>query len=119
MFFKDERFGHAYGEHRFIRVASSSELIGPYTCITDAITPSITEGPAVIRRPDCNQWYLMYDHCMDNQYGLSVSHDLLNWQVVDDVDFPLNARHGSVFGVPENELSTLREHWGDRGNTNE
>jgi hypothetical protein len=56
---------------------------------------------------------------MDNHYGLSVSHDLVNWQVVDNVDFPPNARHGSVFGVSENELSTLREHWGDRGNTNE
>lgn len=113
MFFKDERFGHLHGEHRYIQVATSSKLEGPYTCVTDAITPSITEGPAVIHSPDLNQWYLMYDHCMDNRYGLSVSHDLLNWQVVDDVDFPPNARHGSTFGVTESELSKLREYWGE------
>ncbi len=118
VFFKDERFGHAHGEHRYIQVATSSELAGTYTYVTEAVTPSITEGPAVIRRPDSNQWYLMYDHCMDNRYGLSVSEDLLNRKVVDDVTFPPNARHGSVFGVSENELSTLLEHWSEPGSKN-
>jgi hypothetical protein len=94
MFFKDERFGHAHGEHRYIQVASSLTLDGPYKRITDAITPSITEGPAVIRPPDSDHWYLMYDHCMDNRYGLSLSPDLLNWQTVDNVHFPPNARRG-------------------------
>ncbi len=113
MFFKDERFGHVHGEHRYIQVAKAPRLAGPYTIVTDAVTPSITEGPAVIRPVDSDRWFLMYDHCMDNCYGVSVSHDLLHWQIVDDANFPPNARHGSVFGVTEAELARLRNHFGE------
>ncbi len=113
MFFKDERFGHVHGEHRYIQVAAAPSLAGPYTCVTAAVTPSITEGPTVMRAPESGQWYLMYDHCMDNRYGVSVSEDLLSWRVVDDIEFPPNARHGSVFSVTERELAKLREHWGE------
>lgn len=111
MFFKDERFGHIQGEHRYIQGASATQLEGPYTIVTEAITPSITEGPAVMRSPNPERWYLFYDYCMDNSYGVSVSQDLLRWQAADNFDFPPNARHGSVLAVSESELSRLREHF--------
>jgi hypothetical protein len=111
MFFKDERFGHVHGEHRYIQMAASARLDGPYEIITSAITPSITEGPAVIRSVAPQRWYLFYDHCMDNRYGVSIGEDVLHWQVVDDADFPPNARHGSIVGVTEEELATLQAHW--------
>lgn len=111
MFFKDERFGHAHGEHRYIRLATATSLDGPYELIPGAITPSITEGPTVIRSADSGQWFLFYDHCMDNRYGVAVSQDLLTWQTVNHTNFPPNARHGSVLSITEDELRTLREHF--------
>jgi hypothetical protein len=111
LFFKDERFGYAHGEHRFIQVAVAPELEGPYTAVAGAVTPSITEGPAIMRGPEDDRWYLFYDHCMDNCYGASVSDDLLHWQVIDGTEFPPNARHGSVFPVSEVELAALRSRF--------
>ncbi len=115
MFFKDERFGHAHGEHRYIQLATAPALDGPYELVPGAITPSITEGPAVIRSIDPDRWLLIYDHCMDNCYGAAISHDLLHWQTVSDTRFPPNARHGSVFSITEEELSALREHFAEQG----
>jgi hypothetical protein len=111
LLFKDERFGYEHGEHRHIKVATSPALDGPYTVVTGAVTPSITEGPAVLRRPDANGWYLLYDHCMDDRYGLSASDDLLYWEIVGS-EFPPNARHGSVVRVSETELSALLRQFG-------
>ena len=111
LLFKDERFGYEHGEHRHIKVATSPALDGPYTVVTGAVTPSITEGPAVLRRPDASGWYLLYDHCMDDRYGLSASDDLLNWEAVGS-EFPPNARHGSVVRVSETELSALLRQFG-------
>jgi hypothetical protein len=111
LFYKDERFGWQHGEHRFIKMAVGAELEGPYELVTEeAITPSITEGPSVMRLGD--RWQLVYDYCMDNAYGASVSTDLLHWQLDPGVSFPANARHGSVFWVTPEELAALRAHFG-------
>jgi Glycosyl hydrolases family 43 len=112
MFFKDERFGHVYGERRSVRLATAPHLEGPYTVVTDSITPTITEGPAVCHLPDGTTWCLLYDYCMDNSYGVSLSNDLFTWRSVTDVQFPDNARHGSICPVTEGELQVLMEHYG-------
>ncbi|MBW3622718.1 MAG: glycoside hydrolase family 43 protein [Armatimonadetes bacterium] len=112
MFFKDERFGCVHGEHRFIKVATAPQLDGPYEIQGGPVTPSITEGPAVFRPDESGPWFLLYDHCMDNHYGLSVSEDLLRWEESGEAEFPPNARHGSVFPVAEGELDALLERFG-------
>ncbi len=114
MFFKDERFGYKHGEHRFIQVATAANLEGPYTIATEPVTPSITEGPALMQAED-GQWYLFFDRCMENAYGVAVGHDLLHWQEAADPHFPPNARHGSILAVSEEELSMLHEHLGSKG----
>lgn len=118
LFFKDERFGchHAEtscpsGEHRFLQVAAAPALEGPYAIVTPAITPSITEGPAVFRPDPAGPWLLLCDHCMDNRYGAFASDDLLQWREIADAAFPPNVRHGSVFAVTEAELSALQRRY--------
>jgi hypothetical protein len=117
LFFKDERFGHKHGgEFRFIKVATAPVLDGPYTVATEAVTPSITEGPAVFRpNGDYGPWLLLCDHCMDNRYGAFASEDLLRWQPVGDAVFPPEARHGSVFAVTEDEFPALVQRLGSNG----
>ena len=105
MFVKDERFGFAHGEHRFVQVATAPTLDGPYTVVTGAITSERTEGPAVLRLED-GRWLLCYDDCHENAYRASVSKDLLHWEPIES-SFPADARHGSVLWVSEAELAAL------------
>ncbi|BDI32285.1 hypothetical protein CCAX7_43360 [Capsulimonas corticalis] len=104
MIFKDERFGYKHGEHRFMRVASAPALGGPYTVLTDAITPQLTEGPALYRPNPNAPWHLAYDYCMADGYGVSISNDLLNWTILPEATFPANARHGSIFEITDAEF---------------
>ena len=109
MIFKDERFGHQHGEHRFLKVATAAHLEGPYRVVTENITESITEGPAVLEvEPEC--WLLLYDWCMANDYGASESRDLIHWRPLPkgEIAFPPNARHGSVFRITPAELTALK-----------
>ncbi|MEO7718390.1 MAG: glycoside hydrolase family 43 protein [Capsulimonas sp.] len=106
--FKDERFGYKHGEHRFMRVATAPALDGPYTVVTEAITPQLTEGPSLYRPSESGPWYLAYDYCMANGYGVSVSDDLLNWRILPEADFPVNARHGSVFEITDADFERLQ-----------
>ena len=108
MIFKDERFGVAFGEHRYLLVAAAEQLEGPWETLTGAITPSLTEGPAVMRHPD-GRSLLYCDHCMANRYGLFESRDLLNWSAVEGTRFPAHARHGSLLAISEAELAQLRQ----------
>jgi hypothetical protein len=112
MIFKDERFGYVHGEHRYLQVATADQLDGPYTVVTEAITPSLTEGPAILQLPAAEQWLLLCDYCMSNRYGAFRSHDLRHWHEHSDTAFPANARHGSVFPITAHELETLQQHFG-------
>ncbi len=113
MVFKDERFGATHGEHRYLQVATADALDGPFQIATGPATASITEGPALLPLTSDGPFYLMYDWCMANDYGVSVSDDLRRWRVVPDVSFPPGARHGSVFPITQEELSRLRAHFSD------
>jgi hypothetical protein len=112
MFFKDERFGHLHGERRSIRLATAPRLEGPYATATGPITPTITEGPSVRHLPGRATWCLLYDYCMDNSYGVSLSDDLYTWSQVAEVQFPPNARHGSICPITEGELQVLIDRFG-------
>ena len=116
LFHKEEEFGALKSERRAIRLATSSALDGPWM-IHDGplnggqIVPTITEGPAVIADPKGAGWLLLYDYCMGNDYGVSRSENLFDWQIEAEISFPDAARHGSVFSVNENKLARLREMW--------
>jgi hypothetical protein len=112
LFHKEEEFGDATGERRAIRLATADRLEGPYR-IHDGplnrgqIVPVITEGPAVMPDPLQPGWLLLYDYCMTNRYGASSSPDLLHWNIDEAVDFPPDARHGSVSRLTTTEANQL------------
>jgi hypothetical protein len=118
LFHKEEEFGARRGERRAIRLASAPALEGPYTLFDGPlnrgahggqIVPIITEGPAVMPDPlHPGDWLMLYDFCMSNEYGVSRSPDLREWEIEDDVEFPANARHGSVFPVAAAALERLQ-----------
>jgi hypothetical protein len=112
LFHKEEEFGAKTGERRAIRLATSKKLEGPYQIVDGdlndgQIVPVITEGPTIIEDPENSGWLLYYDYCMTNRYGASFSKDFLNWEILDDVHFPADARHGCVSKISSEEARTL------------
>jgi hypothetical protein len=117
LFHKEEEFGAATGERRAIRLATSQQLAGPYQIFNGPlnrgqIAPTITEGPSVLRDPQGAGWLLLYDYCMSDAYGASVSPDLLHWSVVSSVTFPPDARHGCFAPLTDAEAKLLLEKFG-------
>ena len=118
LFHKEEEFGERTGERRAIRVAVSDSLEGPYAIIDGPlnggqIVPVITEGPSAVMSKDGSCWFLYYDYCMTNRFGVSVSADLLNWNIVEDASFPFEARHGTVSVITAGEAEKLRKAYGN------
>ncbi|MDO1451375.1 glycoside hydrolase family 43 protein [Rhodocytophaga aerolata] len=112
LFHKEEEFGAKTGERRAIRVATSTNLEGPYTIVEGhlnkgQIVPVITEGPTVMEDPLKEGWLLLYDYCMTNRFGASYSSDLLTWRVEEKVSFPSEARHGCVSLLTPQEAKLL------------
>ena len=112
LYHKEEEFGAKTGERRAIRVATSKNLEGPYSIIegpmnNGQIVPVITEGPTVMKDPQKPGWLLLYDYCMTNRFGASYSPDLIRWSVVEDVNFPSEARHGTVSRITTEEAKAL------------
>ncbi len=112
LFHKEEEFGPITGERRAIRLATSKQLEGPYEIVDGhlndgQIVPVITEGPTVIEDPVQPGWLLFYDYCMTNRFGASWSPDLIQWDVVEDANFPSDARHGCVSVLTAKEAEAL------------
>ena len=114
LFHKEEEFGPETGERRAIRVAVSDKPEGPYEIRDGALNggqlvPTITEGPSIMPDPRKSGWLLVYDYCMTNRYGVSSSPDLKSWTIEEEISFPADARHGSVFKVGREEFDRLHE----------
>ncbi len=114
LFHKEEEFGAKTGERRAIRLAVSKNLEGPYEIIEGPlndgqIVPVITEGPTAVKDFVNPGWLLYYDYCMTNGFGVSWSPDLIDWTIVDDANFPPDARHATVSVISADEARKLME----------
>lgn len=113
LFHKEEEFGVKTGERRGIRVATSTNIEGPYQNFEGPlnigqIAPVITEGPSVMKDPVKPGWLLLYDYPMADKYGISTSPDLLHWTIENNISIPPDARHGSVSKLTNAEAKALR-----------
>lgn len=112
LFHKEEEFGEITGERRAIRVAVADNLEGPYTTLegplnNGQIVPVITEGPSITKTKNNKGWFLYYDYCMTNRFGVSHSSNLIDWTIEEDVTFPSEARHGTVSIISADEAREL------------
>lgn len=119
LFHKEEEFGVHKGERRAIRLAIAEQLEGPYRIYEGPlnkgqIAPVISEGPEIMRDPRSAGWLLVYDFCMSNGLGASVSSDLMHWSVEKSVTFPPDARHGCVAPLTAAEAGHLRARFGSK-----
>ncbi|HZL09159.1 MAG TPA: glycoside hydrolase family 43 protein [Prolixibacteraceae bacterium] len=91
-----------------IRITISDKASGPYPTIVSApITGKYwAEGPTALEVGEFV--YIYFDKYRDHQYGAIRSKNMVEWEdVSDQVLFPEEARHGSVFKVKEDILLNL------------
>lgn len=91
LFFKDERL---HPEKKFILMAKSKSIRGPWTGIGEPITEAWSEGPEAIEFQ--GKTFLYYDHYRAPQsYRVKTSTDLKTWtDLTEKASLPAGARHG-------------------------
>lgn len=104
MAFKDERGENRFGtDYKAIRFCRSRTGGGPWTEISELITPALTEGPTLFH---CEgRWIMLFDHFLQDFFGAMESLDCIHWSAVGgETSFPEGARHPTVIEV-EDELA--------------
>lgn len=111
MLFKDERGLNEQGTaNKAIRscvVAKESSDTPTVTCVSELITPALTEGPTLypVEREGSKVWILLVDGFQENYYGAFNSKDLNTWEdITDEVNVPKGARHGSVLRLRNSRI---------------
>ena len=106
LFLKDET---RYPPQKNIRITSSKSLFNSFEPVSDPITGDYwAEGPSSIKIGD--YWHVYFDKYMTtgNRMGAVKSKDLKNWtDISDEINFPENALHGSIFKVSQDVLNNL------------
>ena len=106
LFLKDET---RYPPQKNIRITSSKSLFNSFEPVSDPITGDYwAEGPSSIKIGD--YWHVYFDKYMTtgNRMGAVKSKDLKNWtDISDEINFPENALHGSIFKVSQDILNSL------------
>lgn len=105
MVFKDER---DYPLKKQLKTAVAQSLYGPWTNVSDTLTPSWSEGPTAIKWN--GSYFVYYDFYNDPQHmGLLVSNDFKKWDdVTNKTDFPHRYKHGCFIVVSGEEATKLR-----------
>jgi len=89
-----------------LRLAEGATPEGPFGPASEPFTPSWVEGPSAIQIGDD---YVVYFDCYtQHRYGAVRSRDLEHWEDITAlVDFPKDARHGTVLAVPRQVVDRL------------
>jgi hypothetical protein len=121
---KDERYPTPeWVTGKTIRTTSGTSLFGPWTPLSQPLSPNFREAPALLPSPDGNAWYLYYEQYPGVAYGLSVALTLDGpWYQVsgntsvtawNKYDVPRNARHGCMTTISKERYEALLAAFGD------
>ncbi len=106
MFVKNETLSPK--REKNVRMIVADTITGPFSEPSPAITGADywAEGPTALKVG--GEWRVYFDKHMENRFGLVSSTDLREWKDQSDrVDFPRDARHGTVLAVPRGVLLKL------------
>ena len=112
MAFKDER-GQNQPDTDFkaIRVAWAAQAAGPYSEISELLSPPLTEGPILFRRN--GMLTMLFDHFMAGHFGGLQSANGLTWNALPEpLVLPDGLRHAAVLEVEDSFAAALRAHHG-------
>ncbi len=115
---KDERYPTLdWPTGKTIRICNASSLLGPYSQLSQPISPQFREAPTLIPSPDGTAWYLYYEQYPGVAYGLSVAallegpwfqpagNQRPDW---DKYSMTPKARHGSMIPISRKQYDAIR-----------
>ncbi len=120
---KDERYPTLdWVTGKTVRMASSESLLGPYSNLSDPISPNFREAPMLIPSPNGEVWYLYYEQYPGVSYGLSIADSLSGpWYQASGYTFfadwdkyalPEKVRHGCMITISRLEYDRLVGEFG-------
>jgi hypothetical protein len=96
-------------EAKNLCIASSSQMIGPYTNVTGPIATKPSnwiEGPTAIQIG--GKVIIYYDCYQAGHYGACESTDMQNWtDITPQISVPSGIKHGTVIAVPGRMITNL------------
>ncbi len=106
LFYKDETLTPEAKKNIVLAIGNSPT--GPFTLPKIISHENWVEGPAAIKIGDT--WFLYYDCYIKGRYSGVKSDDLKTWtDISNQLDFPINARHGTVFRVKPEIIWNMRD----------
>src|SRR5215203_4538428 len=92
--------------NRNIKVAFSSNPLGPYSKASEPFSPPFTEGPTVAKVDD--DYVVYYDQYREKIYGAMKTKDFLTFtDITKEVSLPQGHKHGTIFMVKKKTLNKL------------
>jgi len=93
---------------KFMKIAESATVEGPWKNISEEFTESWSEGPSAIQIGD--EYVIFYDHYRDPKgYRAVTSKDLAHWTPIPDkISVPAGSKHGSFLKITEEEAQRLQ-----------
>jgi hypothetical protein len=94
--------------NRNIRVAFSDHVLGPYSKVSDPLTPNFTEGPALVKIK--NDYLIYYDQYRDKIFGAMKTKDFKTFtDVTSEVNIPQGHKHGTIITVKRKFIKKLKK----------
>jgi len=91
---------------RDIKVAFSTNAMGPYTTVSKAFSESYTEGPAVVKVKD--DWLIYYDSYRKKIYGAASTSDFrIFTDISAKINVPAGHKHGTIVVVKKRFIKQL------------
>lgn len=126
---KDERYPTLkWPTGKTIRIATSDNLLGPYSEPGPPLSPNFREAPMLIPSPNGQAWYLYYEQYPGVSYGLSVTDSLdgrwyqvsgnTNYADWDKYKLAKQVRHGCMIAISRAEYDALVDQFGNGNASN-
>ena len=89
-----------------LRLGFGTTCLGPWTNISEPITPKFTEGPCALKVGD--DWIIYFDSYRAKRYGAIKTRDFRTFiDISAEVSFPEGHKHGTAIKVPRKILEGL------------
>jgi hypothetical protein len=86
--------------NRNLKVAFSSDALGPYTNVSQPFTGNFIEGPSVVKKGD--EWLIYFDVYQEKIYGAMKTKDFKTFtDITKEVSVPEGHKHGTIFKAKE------------------
>lgn len=99
--------------NRNLKVAFSNSAAGPYGQASETFSPSLTEGPTVVKVG--KDWLIYFDAYGQKIYSAMKTRDFKSFkEVANEVSVPEGHKHGTIIKVKKSVVTHLKKEYADQ-----